>query len=84
MSGFISDPKSETDRVFIQWKGTDACFDFYCECGEHCHFDGFFAYVVQCPVCEQKWEMPCFLTPRKVCADTYSYEPEMMQANSHA
>ncbi len=50
--------------VFIQWKGTDACFDFYCTCGANCHFDGYFAYTVKCPHCNTVWEMPTNLTPK--------------------
>lgn len=45
--------------VFIQWKGTDVCCDLTCpKCGEHSHFDGFFMYVIECPHCLTKWEMP--------------------------
>lgn len=36
---------------FIQWKGTDVCMDFHCECGHHNHYDGYFAYVVKCKEC---------------------------------
>ncbi len=57
---------TEEPRAFIQWKGTDVCMDFHCKCGAHCHFDGYFAYVVQCPHCMTKWEMPFNLFPRKV------------------
>ena len=42
---------------FIQWKGTDLCMDFHCECGEHNHYDGFFAYYVKCAGCGQVYEM---------------------------
>lgn len=53
-------------HVFLQWKGTDACFDFHCKCGAHCHFDGFFAYFVKCPHCSAVYEMPFMLFPREV------------------
>jgi hypothetical protein len=36
-------------NAFLQWKNTDACFDFRCECGAKGHF----------------WEMPAMLFPRK-------------------
>jgi hypothetical protein len=52
-------------EVFIQWKGTDACFDFACDCGAHYHFDGFFAYFVKCGSCGQVWQMPIHLYPQK-------------------
>jgi uncharacterized protein (DUF983 family) len=53
--------------TFIQWKGTDLCMDFWCpECGHHTHFDGFFAYHVQCSNCEARFEMPTDLPVKKV------------------
>src|SRR5579859_6922896 len=68
MSQFIEERPNDP-YVFIQWKGTDVCMDFYCECGEHCHFDGDFAYAVRCPHCDTVWEMPSYVTPRKVAFD---------------
>lgn len=65
MTGFLNDPDSTATKVFLQWKGTDACFDFYCDCGVQTHFDGYFAYWVRCPACRQEWEMPHHLYPRK-------------------
>ena len=50
--------------VFIQWKGTDVCMDFRCVCGDNCHFDGYFAYVVECS-CGRRWEMPHYVVPRE-------------------
>lgn len=61
--------KQPNPHAFVQWKGTDVCMDFHCGCGAHCHFDGYFAYVVQCPHCKEKWQMPFHLYPRK-------YQPE--------
>lgn len=61
----------EEPHAFIQWKGTNVCMDFHCECGAHCHFDGDFAYVVQCPHCMTKWEMPFHLFPRKIVAGSH-------------
>lgn len=55
-------PKPE---VFIQWKNTNACFDFWCECGHHGHYDGDFAYLIICGGCSEIWEMPWNLYPRK-------------------
>lgn len=63
MSQFIED-EPKAPHAFIQWKNTDVCFDFWCECGAQGHFDGYFAYVVKCPECERLWEMPCYLIPR--------------------
>jgi uncharacterized Zn finger protein len=52
-------------NAFIQWKGTDLCMDFSCECGESGHFDGAFAYAVRCRNCGAVWEMPAVVFPRK-------------------
>lgn len=60
-------------HAFIQWKGTDVCMDFCCECGANCHFDGEFAYTVKCPHCGVVWEMPQHLFPRKADARTNDY-----------
>lgn len=65
LSGFLDSPAGPKPEVFIQWKGTDACFDFRCDCGWEGHYDAQFAYVVKCGGCGQLWEMPCLLYPRK-------------------
>lgn len=75
MSQFIGDDP-QGPHAFIQWKGTDVCMDFYCDCGAHCHFDGDFAYVVECPHCTSRWEMPCFVFPRRASKDTYAAHVE--------
>lgn len=51
---------SEIDgtHVFIQWKGTDVCLDFRCECGAYGHFDGGFAYALRCGSCHRAWALP--------------------------
>lgn len=59
--------------AFIQWKGTDLCMDFHCDCGETCHFDGSFAYTVKCQYCNTIWEMPVNIFPRKADEKTYQY-----------
>jgi hypothetical protein len=76
--GFLDGPDDQEPSVFLQWKGTDVCFDFYCKCGAHCHFDGYFAYVVQCPHCLQAWEMPCKLFPREA-PDADVHEAKVME-----
>lgn len=43
----------------IQWKGTKLCMDLNCpECGENSHFDGMFAYIIECPHCSSQFQMP--------------------------
>jgi hypothetical protein len=58
--------KPDGTNVFIQYKGTDLCADIYCDCGKHLHVDDYFAYAVQCPVCEAIYEMPQFVTAVRV------------------
>lgn len=75
--GFTNKGLEKEPHAFIQWRGTDVCMDFYCDCGRHGHYDGDFAYTVKCPGCNQVWEMPWNLFPRKVdenTTDKYSIE----------
>lgn len=51
------EPKS-VPNVFIQWKGTDVCLDFHCECGYNGHYDGGFAYGLRCGRCDKTWKVP--------------------------
>jgi hypothetical protein len=62
--GFDLKMERAPPHVYLQWKGTNACIDFYCLCGKSCHFDGYFAYVVQCGYCDRMYEMPQILFPR--------------------
>lgn len=52
-------------HAFIQWKGTDVCMDFHCDCGAWHHIDAFFVYAVRC-TCGQLWEMPHTVRPLKI------------------
>lgn len=58
--------EGEPAECFIQWKGTDVCFDFRCDCGAEGHFDGYFAYSIQCPSCGAVYEMPARVYPRRI------------------
>lgn len=81
MSGFIEQEPTEP-HAFIQWKGTDVCMDFHCECGVMGHFDGSFAYVVKCGACGQEWEMPVHLVPRKRCDLTFEgFEAKLIEVD---
>jgi hypothetical protein len=51
-------PASTRPDLFLQWKGTDACLDLYCACGQDLHFDGYFAHELTCGHCGQTWELP--------------------------
>jgi hypothetical protein len=52
--------------TFIQWKGTNVCMDFYCVCGEQFHLDAMFAYAVQCPHCDRRYEMSTNIEVREM------------------
>lgn len=65
MSRYLEDGLGEGTSAYIQWKGTDVCMDFNCECGYRGHFDGYFAYAVRCPDCDVIWEAPVFVSYRK-------------------
>lgn len=41
----------------IQWKGSDICLDFRCECGRERHVDGDFVYTVTCEGCGAIWAL---------------------------
>ena len=61
--------------AFIQWKNTDICMDFFCECGAQHHYDGFFAYAISCPDCGAIYEMDYLVKPRRVEKTEYSLDP---------
>jgi len=54
-------PEVKPPLAFIQWKGTDVCLDFACECGANGHYDGDFAYAIRCHGCDKVWMMPAFV-----------------------
>ena len=56
--GPLVETEIDDPHVFIQWKGTDVCLDFYCSCGAGGHFDGYFAYAVKCPKCGAEFALP--------------------------
>jgi hypothetical protein len=45
-----------------QYKGTDLCADFDCDCGKGFHIEGYFAYNVECPHCGTVYPLP-YLIP---------------------
>lgn len=54
--------------AFIQWKGTAACIDYYCVCGDQFHIDGDFLYAVQCPHCSRRFEVSSMVELREMPA----------------
>lgn len=60
--------------MFIQWKGTDVCMDFQCSCAPDdeayaFHFDGMFAYIVECPRCHTMYELGTQVRARRLSDD---------------
>ncbi len=51
---------------FIQWKGTDICMDFHCECGHHNHYDGHYAHVIKCSKCGNMYAPSCNIEMIKI------------------
>jgi hypothetical protein len=49
----IQDRKENEAHGWIQWKGTDVCMDFHCECGFHGHIDADFVYFIKCSKCNR-------------------------------
>lgn len=54
------------ENNFIQWKGTNICMDFYCDCGTHNHYDGYFGHHVKCKGCKQVYKMDTKIMMEKV------------------
>lgn len=61
----LNAPDQPVPAARVQWKGTDVCFDFDCECGAFGHFDGYNAYFVKCGTCDKVYEMPYALPLQK-------------------
>ncbi len=58
-----------TPYAFIQWKGTDACMDFYCRCGAQHHFDGEFAYYYRCKACGLHYKVGSYVALYEMTTD---------------
>lgn len=70
-------PDLSQSSMFIQWKGTDVCLDFICgACHRSTHFDGMFAYALQCP-CGAVWEMGTQVIVRR--NDSYEGSTGMLE-----
>lgn len=46
-----------TSSVNLQWKNTDVCLDFYCECGMQGHFDGYILLDFTCGRCQKVYKL---------------------------
>lgn len=64
--GFMVADHAPETHAHVQWKGTDICMDFRCECGADGHLDGCFIYAVKCKACGAIWELPINIFPRRV------------------
>jgi len=69
---FPDDYKGKPRDVFIQWKGTDVCMDWVCDCGELNHEDRDFCYEVQCPKCLKVFAVGS--NPKLYLIDTTKYK----------
>jgi len=49
----LLEPDPPRPYGWIQWKGTNACMDLYCTCGEQFHIDDIACYYVKCTDCGQ-------------------------------
>jgi len=58
-------------KINIQWKGTDICADFTCECGIFFHFDGYFCYAIECPDCRKVFKLSTTVVNMEVDSNTY-------------
>ena len=61
-------PFDELAHGWLQWKGTEACIDLHCECGEHWHEDAMFLYFVSCPKCGKRYALNGHLRLEPVAA----------------
>jgi hypothetical protein len=50
-------PKGSDARMFLQWKNTKVCLDFYCSCGCEPHGDGWGPNFIRCPGCGAVYEL---------------------------
>lgn len=57
---------------FIQWKNTDVCMDFWCDCGNQMHLDGYFAYNVFCKECKTFWKMGQSVSMTKISKENFN------------
>lgn len=73
------DPRAD---VFIQWKGTDVCFDLNCPCGNGGHYDGYFAYRIRCASCGAEYVMPTTIIPLPAdqAEGVYPHDPVIVPA----
>jgi len=79
MSDELKTPERWDDRWddkphgWVQWKGTNVCMDFHCDCGAVGHVDGLFAYHIKCGACGKVWEVDGHVFLREP-GDDYSGE----------
>lgn len=63
-------------NLSIQWKGTNACCDFTCDCGSRYHIDGDFLYAVKCSLCHRIYDIADQITVKlRVIEKADDFEP---------
>jgi hypothetical protein len=70
-------PDGSDAQMFIQWKNTAVCLDFYCPCGAQGHFDGDFAYYLRCPSCGTVYRLGTQVIVKR--EDSPSSEPRELE-----
>lgn len=69
--------------MFIQWKGTDLCADFTCDCGYDGHIDGDYAYFVRCGGCGAVYEMGTQVIAKRVDGGETASPPKTFLYNPY-
>lgn len=55
----MRDPDAgDPPSISVQWKGTDLCAGFRCQCGAEGHIDDYFCYSISCEACGQVYVLP--------------------------
>ncbi len=60
------DTQDGVAHIFLQWKGTEACMDIWCECGSGMHLDAGLVYQLKCMDCGALYLLPSSLPLQKI------------------
>lgn len=70
-------PEGSDASMFLQWKNTQICLDFYCPCGCEPHGDGWGPSFIKCPGCGSVYELGTQVIVRKLPAEEEPRIPPM-------
>jgi hypothetical protein len=65
--------------LVVQWKGTDLCADFVCECDAELHVDSYGCYAVKCGVCGRVFEVSMDLKLDPVLEEAVPWTPVVLE-----